>query len=137
MPLLEQVLEHNPDTVKIVFKNMPLGFHKQAGPAALAALAAGNQGKFWEFHDALFATPKLSAKAINDIAVTLGLNIEQFKKDMNSPQIKQKLAKDLQDAKESGVTGTPTIFINGTKLKSRTLPAIQKIIDEELAKKAD
>ena len=137
MPLLEQVLEHNPDTVKIVLKNMPLGFHKFATPAALAALAAGNQGKYWEFHDALFATPKLSTKAINDIAVQLGLDVAQFTKDMNSPQTQQKLGKDLRDAKESGVTGTPTIFINGTKLKNRSLPAIQKIIDEELAKKAD
>ncbi|MCF8056893.1 MAG: DsbA family protein [Desulfocapsa sp.] len=137
MPLLEQVLEHNPDTVKIVLKNMPLGFHKEATPAALAALAAGNQGKYWEFHDALFDAPKLSTEVINDIAVQLGLNIEQFTKDMNSPQIRQKLIQDLNDAKEAGVTGTPTIFINGTRLKDRNLPAIQAIIDKELGKKAN
>ncbi len=136
MPLLEQVLEHNPDTVKIVLKNLPLGFHKQATPAALAALAAGNQGKYWEYHDALFDASKLSPQVISDIAVQLGLNIEQFTKDMNSPQIRQKLAQDLNDAKEAGVTGTPTIFINGTRLKNRNLPAIQAIIDEELGKKA-
>ncbi len=114
---------------------MPLNFHKFAKPAALAALAAGNQGKYWEFHDALFETPKLSSKAINDIAATLGLDIKKFQKDMASPLIQQKLAKDLRDAQEAGVTGTPTIFINGVKLKNRTLPAIQKLIDEELAKK--
>ena len=137
MPLLEQVLEHNPDTVKIVLKNMPLGFHKQAVPAALAALAAGEQGKFWEFHDELFLTsPKLDPKTIIGIATKLGLDLSKFNKDMASPAIKQKLAKDLQDAKQSGVTGTPTIFVNGVKLKSRTLPAIQKLIDEELAQKA-
>jgi protein-disulfide isomerase len=136
VPLLEQVLEHNPDTVKIVLKNLPLGFHKQATPAALAALAAGNQGKYWEYHDALFDASKLSPQVISDIAVQLGLNIEQFTKDMNSPQIRQKLAQDLNDAKEAGVTGTPTIFINGTRLKNRNLPAIQAIIDEELGKKA-
>lgn len=131
------MLEHNPDTVKIVLKNMPLGFHKEATPAALAALAAGNQGKYWEFHDALFDAPKLSTEVINDIAVQLGLNIEQFTKDMNSPQIRQKLIQDLNDAKEAGVTGTPTIFINGTRLKDRNLPAIQAIIDKELGKKAN
>ena len=136
MPLLEQVLEHNPDNVKIVFKNMPLGFHKFAVPSALAALAAGEQGKFWEFHDELFASsPKLGPAAINGIAKKLGLNIETFKKDLASPAIKQKLARDLKDAKDAGVTGTPTIFINGIKLKSRTLEAIQKLIDEELAAK--
>lgn len=137
MPLLEQVLEHNPDTVKIVFKNMPLRFHKFAEPAALAALAAGEQGKFWEFHDELFlSSPKLDPKTITGIATKLGLDLNTFKEDMSSPMIRQKLAKDLQDAQQSGVTGTPTIFVNGIKLKSRTLPAMQKLIDEELAQKA-
>lgn len=134
MPLLEQVLEHNPDTVKIVFKNMPLGFHKFAEPAARAALAAGEQGKFWEFHDELFASaPKLDPGTITAIATKLGLDIAKFNKDMASAEIQQKLIQDLQDAKDAGVTGTPTLFVNGVKLKSRTLPAIQKIIDEEIA----
>ncbi len=135
MPLLEQVLEHNPDTVKIVFKNMPLNFHKFAAPAALAALAAGNQGKFWEFHDELFLQTKLSKEAIDAIAVKLKLDIVQFKKDSESKEIGRKLQKDLQDAQKAGVTGTPTIFVNGIKAKSRTLPALQKLIDAQLADK--
>ena len=65
MPLLEQVLENNPDTVKIAFKNMPLRFHKFADPSARAALAAHKQGKFWEFHDRLFGVEKLSNDVIN------------------------------------------------------------------------
>ncbi len=134
MPLLEQVLEHNPDTVKIVFKNMPLNFHKLAVPAALAALSAGNQGKFWEFHDELFATPKITAESIQETAKKLNLDIEKFQKDMLSPEIKQKLDRDLRDAKEAGVTGTPTIFINGVKVKTRTVEAMQKLIDEKLGK---
>ncbi len=134
MPLLEQVLEHNPDTVKIVLKNMPLNFHKLAAPAALAALAAGNQGKYWEYHDELFATPKLNKNSFDAIATKLGLDLVKFKKDSVSPAIQQQLAKDLKDAKEAGVTGTPTIFINGVKLKKRDLPSFQKLIDEELAK---
>lgn len=135
MPLLEQVLENNPDTVKIVLKNFPLNFHKFAKPAALAALAAGNQGKYWEFHDALFKVPKLNATSVDTIATALGLDVKKLKEDMVSPQIQQKLAKDAFDAQEAGVRGTPTIFINGKLLKERTLPAIQKIIDEELPKK--
>jgi len=134
VPLLEQVLEHNPDTVKIVFKNMPLNFHKLAVPAALAALSAGNQGKFWEFHDELFATPKITAESIQETAKKLNLDIEKFQKDMLSPEIKQKLDRDLRDAKEAGVTGTPTIFINGVKVKTRTVEAMQKLIDEKLGK---
>ncbi len=128
------MLEHNPDTVKIVFKNMPLNFHKLAVPAALAALSAGNQGKFWEFHDELFATPKITAESIQETAKKLNLDIEKFQKDMLSPEIKQKLDRDLRDAKEAGVTGTPTIFINGVKVKTRTVEAMQKLIDEKLGK---
>jgi protein-disulfide isomerase len=134
VPLLEQVLEHNPDTVKIVLKNMPLGFHKLAAPAALAALAASKQGKFWEYHDELFATPKLNNNSFDAIAKKLGLDLVKFQKDITSPSVQQQLAKDLNDAKEAGVTGTPTIFVNGVKLKKRDLPSFQKLIDEELAK---
>ena len=132
MPLLEQVLENNPDTVKIAFKNMPLRFHKFADPSARAALAAHKQGKFWEFHDKLFAVEKLSDEAINNVAVELQLDMAQFNKDMNSPEIRQMVNKDLLDAQKAGVTGTPTIFINGKKLKNRSLAGFQAMIDREL-----
>ncbi|NNF48093.1 MAG: thioredoxin domain-containing protein [Desulfofustis sp.] len=132
MPLLEQVLEKNPDTVKIAFKNMPLRFHKFADPSARAALAAHKQGKFWEFHDKLFGVEKLSNEVIDNIAVELQLDIAKFNKDMNSPEIRQIVNKDLLDAQKAGVTGTPTIFINGKKLKNRSLDGFQALIDKEL-----
>ena len=132
MPLLEQVLEQNPETVKIVFKNMPLRFHKFADPSARAALAAFKQGKFWEFHDKIFEVEKLSDEAINNVAVELNLDIAQFNKDMNSPEIRQMVNKDMLDAQKAGVTGTPTIFINGKKLKNRSLAGFQAMIDKEL-----
>ena len=132
MPLLEQVLEKNPETVKIVFKNMPLRFHKFADPSSRAALAAFKQDKFWEFHDKLFAVEKLSDEVINNVAVELQLDMAQFNKDMNSPEIRQMVNKDLLDAQKAGVTGTPTIFINGKKLKNRSLAGFQEMIDREL-----
>lgn len=132
MPLLEQVLEQNPETVKIVFKNMPLRFHKFADPSARAALAAFKQGKFWEYHDKIFEVEKLSDEAINNVAVELNLDIAQFNKDMNSPEIRQMVNKDMLDAQKAGVTGTPTIFINGKKLKNRSLAGFQAMIDKEL-----
>ncbi len=132
MPLLEQVLEKNPDTVKIVFKNMPLRFHKFAEPSARAALAAHKQGKFWEFHDKLFGVEKLSDEVINNVAVELQLDMDQFTQDMNSPEIRQMVNKDLLDAQKAGVTGTPTIFINGKRLKNRSLAGFQAMIDKEL-----
>ena len=132
MPLLEQVLEKNPDTVKIAFKNMPLRFHKFADPSARAALAAHKQGKFWEFHDKLFGVEKLSNAVINNVAVELQLDMAQFNTDMNSPEIRQMVNKDLLDAQKAGVTGTPTIFVNGKKLKNRSLAGFQAMIDKEL-----
>ena len=112
-PLIAQIQEKNSKNVKIVFKNMPLQFHKFADPAARAALAAEMQGKFWEFHDELFALEKLNNKIIENIAVKLELDVEKWKKDKESPAVRKKINVDIQDAQKAGVTGTPTIFING------------------------
>jgi len=131
------VLEKNPETVKLVLKNMPLKFHKSATPAARAALAAGNQGKFWEFHDKLFAAKKLNKQVIKQIATDLGLDMARFENDVKSAEISSKLKKDMIDARKAGVTGTPTVFINGRIPKQRNLQGFQAIIDDELKKAGD
>ncbi len=136
-PLLAQVLERNPNTVKLVFKNMPLRFHEMALPSAKAALAARNQGKFWEFHDRLFAEKKLSKESIDKIARDLNLDMPRFEKDMASPEVQAQINKDLMDAQKAGVTGTPTPFINGHLPQQRSLEGFQSIIDDELRKLAD
>lgn len=112
---------------------MPLRFHKFAEPAARAALAAGEQGKFWEFHDKLFASPTLSDEVIDAIAFQLELDIDQFEQDRNSEKVIQQINQDLRDAQQAGVTGTPTIFINGRKLKQRSMQGFQQLIDEMAA----
>jgi len=122
----------NPETVKLVFKHLPLRMHDQAEPAALAAIAAQNQGKFWQMHDALFGVEKLTKESIEAAAASIGLNMEQFKKDLADPVTKQRLYKDMADAKKADVSGTPTLFINGQRIKNRSLPAMQAIIDREL-----
>ncbi len=113
---------------------MPLKFHKSADPAARAALAAKEQGKFWEFHDKLFAADNLNMDVIKKIAVDLNLDMARFEKDMNSPRIRARLEKDLLDAQKAGVTGTPTVFINGRTPKRRSLSGFQLIINDELKK---
>jgi protein-disulfide isomerase len=134
MPLFEQVLDKYPDSVKIIFKHYPLPFHKQALPAALASMAAGEQGKFWEYHDELFLHQKsLSSDKYLEIAQNMGLDLKIFSLDMMRPSIRKKIEKDISDAKKAGVTGTPTIFVNGRKLKKRGLDAISKLIDNERA----
>lgn len=108
--------------------------HKFADPAARAALAAREQGKYWEFHDELFATKKLSLAKIEDIAIKLGLDMTKFKADMSSPEVRAQINRDMTQAKKTGITGTPTTYINGRKLKDRSVKGFQKLIDEELAK---
>lgn len=131
-PLIEEVLKRNPKTLKVVLKNMPLQFHKMARPAAYAAIAAQQQGKFWEFHDKLFAEKNLTEENINQMAIDLELDMEQFKKDLKSPETFAKIEKDIADAKKAGVTGTPTVFINGRKPQQRSPQAYQALINEEL-----
>ena len=134
IPLLEEVLQKNPKTVKLSFKNLPLKFHKQAEPSAKAALAAHEQGKFWPFHDRLFAEQKISEDIIKKIAQDIKLDMAQFEKDRESPQVQSKLQKDILDAQTAGVTGTPTVFINGRTPRQRTPDGFQAIIDDELEK---
>lgn len=134
MPLLEQVLERNEGKVKIVFKNLPLKIHDLAQPAALAALAAGKQDKFWDYHDKLFAEKKIEQSSFERIANSLGLDLIKFREDMQSTELINHLRSDMTEAQQNGITGTPTIFINGRKLKKRSLNGFQTLIDEEMKK---
>lgn len=128
------MFEKNPETVKIAYKHLPLRSHNMARPAALASMAANEQGKFWEYHDKLFGEQKIVPASFDLIATELELDLEKFKSDMNSRQLQQIVAQDTADAGQLGVTGTPTVFINGSKLKQRSLQGFQAQIDAELRK---
>lgn len=135
-PLLQQVLEQYPKDVKVVQKNYPLPMHKFSRTAALAALAAGDQGKYWEYHEKLFENyNKLAATKFTEFAQELGLDMDAFKKSLTEPRHQQEIARDVRDARDAGVTGTPAIFINGRILKNRSIQGFKDIIDQELKKK--
>jgi protein-disulfide isomerase len=131
------VLEQYPNDVKLVFKNFPLTrIHKFAMDAAVASMAANQQGKFWEFHAGLFKNyNNLNAEKIDELAQAAGLDMEQFKQDRQNPALAAMVQRDLKDGVEAGVRGTPSIFVNGRLLQQRSLPGFKQIIDEELAKK--
>jgi protein-disulfide isomerase len=131
------VLEQYPKDVKLVFKNFPLvSIHKSAMDAAVAAMAAYQQGKFWEYHAELFKNyNNLSDEKLDEIAQAVGLNKEQFDKDRQNPALAAMVQRDLKDGVEAGVRGTPSIFINGRMLEQRSLEGFKQIIDDELAKK--
>lgn len=129
------MLENYPEEVKLVYKNFPLKNHKFAWQAAVAALAAGRQGKFWEFHDRLFENYKqLSDQKIQEIARLLNLDIKRFQEDMKDPEIVALVRQDVRDGGDAGVRGIPTIFINGRQLRNRNLEDFQVVIEKQLKK---
>ena len=110
--------------------------HAFARKAAIAALAAGKQGKFWEVHEKLYANQReLSDTKVEAIAQELGLNMEQFNKDLKDPDIGSLIDRDVNNAHQANVRGTPTIFVNGKLLNQRSLPGFQQAIESELKKK--
>lgn len=135
VPTIEQIAATYKDDVKIIFKQSPLPFHKEATPAAIAALAAHEQGKFWQMHDKLFANQRaLDSESLEKYAAEIGLNIPKFKAAMADPKLKARVESDTKAGQKFGVDGTPSFFING-KLISGALPFEQfkKVIDEEIA----
>ncbi|MCB9030619.1 MAG: thioredoxin domain-containing protein [Deltaproteobacteria bacterium] len=136
MSTMEEVMKAYPNDVKVVFKNLPLPFHKNAEPAAKAALAAGKQGKFWEMHDKLFANQKsLSDAFYEKTAKEIGLDVAKFKKDLSDPAIQKQIDEDKELAKQHGISGTPGFFVNGVAVKGAyPFDHFKQIIDRWLAK---
>jgi protein-disulfide isomerase len=134
----ESVLKDYEGKVKVVHKNYPLPFHKAAKPAAHAALAAKQQGKFWEMYDLLFKNQKQldqSTDTYVGYAKELGLNVEKFKKDMKAAAESNTIKEDMAMGKEVGVRGTPAFFINGQRLvgaqpASKFKSAIDKALED-------
>ena len=135
MPLLEQVLEKNPDKIKIAFKHFPLKMHKSALAAAAASLYADSEGKFAKFHRLLGDNYKVLDEAkILDIAENVGLGREKVELQFRNPVWLKKIQNDISDGKKAGVKGIPKVFINGRSLKNRTLKEFQRLIDLEMQK---
>jgi protein-disulfide isomerase len=110
---LTKIREHFGSYVSVVFKDFPLPMHPLAPRAAEAARCAGEQGKFWEFHDSLFETKKLQAQQLKDQARTLKLDSDRFDKCLDSGAEIAPVKKDLDEAMRLGLQGTPSFFING------------------------
>ncbi len=131
---LDEVLAQHGETVRLVFRNLPLDrSHPMARPAAKAALAAGAQGKFWEMHDQLYSNQsRLSEDVIDNIASDLGLDMKRFATDVASAQVDRRLQRDAEVAAKFGVKGTPSFFVNGRYLGGRrTKSAFNTLIAEE------
>ncbi|MDT8440673.1 MAG: thioredoxin domain-containing protein [Desulfuromonadales bacterium] len=135
VPLLNQLIEDYPGQVRLVFKHFPLRMHKHAEFAALASLAAREQGKFWGLHDLLFANyNKLDEPLIRALAEQAGLDMARFEKDLANTTLRMEVDADLRLGQQVGVRGTPTLFLNGKPVQDRTLAVLRQLIDRELAR---
>ena len=134
---LKDVLEAYPGKIKLVLKHFPLSFHKQAAPAHAAMVMAyqkrGNNG-FWQMHDKIAEKPReLGIDVLKGYAEQLDLDMDRFNKIIeDKEEIRKLLHEDMQDAKKAGVRGTPSVFINGRRLKKRSIDNYKAIIDDIL-----
>jgi len=133
---LDQILKEYPGKVRVAWHNLPLPFHEKAKPAALAAMAAHQQGKFWEMHDLLFKNQlNLGAEEIAGYAETIGLTMTRFKAALTDERIAKAIDAEAAAGGKIGARGTPAFFINGTFLSgAQPFERFQERIDEELAK---
>jgi len=126
------------DKIRLIWHNNPLSFHKRAMPAAIAALAAHEQGKFWEYHDKLWANQKaLKRPDLERYAAELGLDLGKFKAALDSHKFAAQVKAETAEAETLGASGTPAFFINGIYLKgAKPFEEFKAVIDDELKKPA-
>jgi protein-disulfide isomerase len=129
-------METFPNDVRIVLKNNALAFHKRAMPAAIGAMAAHKQGKFWEYHDKLFANMKALADAdLERYATEIGVDLAKWKTDIKDPTIKAGVQADMDLAAKVNARGTPNFFVNGRNLRGAVpYEQFETLIKEELIK---
>jgi len=136
VPVMAKVIEKYGDKVSIVFRDFPLPFHKKAQKAAEAANCAGEQDRYWDFHDKLFANQsKIDIDDLKALAGELKLDQSAFDSCLDSGKFADEIAKDLAEGKMAGVTGTPASFINGKMVNgAQPFSTYQAVIDSELAR---
>ncbi len=141
-PLVRQLKDEYKDSILFVVRYFPLPGHRNSKTAAYAVEAAGKQGKFWEMHDVLFNKQKewgegqfTNQNLFEKYALEAGVNIEQWKKDVASPEVKKRVDDSYDEAVSLNLQGTPSFFLNGKKIENpQGYEPFKKLIEEELKK---
>lgn len=139
-PVVKKLEEEFGDRVTFVARYFPLPSHRNAIPAALAAEAAGKQGKFWEMHNLMFENqkdwgekPAETPEVFEGFAQELGLDMATFRADVASPETRARVERDIAEAKQLGVNSTPTFFLNGERLRNPgSYEAMKALIEAKL-----
>ncbi len=127
----ESMVDKFPGQVSFTFRHFPLSYHKNAIPAALLSESAGTQGKFWEIHNYIY-TNDINTDKILEYARSIGLDADQMKADLESQKYLANIEADEKSANESGVSGTPTLFINGKQATNQELSNLETAIKQRL-----
>lgn len=141
-PLVKQLAEEYAGRLRIVVRHFPLVGHKNAMNAAMAAEAAGQQGKYWEMHEALFANQETwglkqfaNSELFEVYAEELDLDLEQFRTDRSSQVVRDRIERDKSSGRQLGVNGTPSFFLDGEKIPNpRSYADFKSFIDAALIK---
>lgn len=132
--MFDALLKEYPNQIKIVYKNFPLSSHRNSTKAARIAMAAHAEGKFWPVHNRIFENyRRLNDNLLNQIRGEFGLDTPKFEAVMNSSEVTAKIQSDINQGKNIGVKGTPTVFINGRQLRNKSLDGFKQAIDQALA----
>ena len=137
---MDDILKKYPNDVKVVIKNFPLSFHKQARKAAQYSLAAHRQGKYKEMYHAIFEDfrqLKTNEDYPLELAAKLGLDVDQLKRDVNDPEIDAQIQKEFDQMRNSGMPrlSVPKFLVAGKEPQGRDLGTFSAMIDEALKKK--
>jgi protein-disulfide isomerase len=135
-PVMRQALEEFKNDIRIYFKHYPLPSHPNARLAAEAAVAAQKQGKFWPYNDGVWAHAEgLTPAVLEQIAKDSGLDVEKWRKDLDSDEVRFKVQKDRSDGEALSIQATPTIYLNGREYTDpRDIDSLKDWINEELGK---
>jgi protein-disulfide isomerase len=135
---LKQIVQSYGRDVRLVFKHLPLEGHRNSLPAARAAYCAAEQDRFWQFHDALFASKNLSPTVFTQIANDLGLGLPKFQACLSSEQSRAGVVKDIETARIFRIESTPSFIVNGKLVQGAlSFADFQKIIEQELSQRAN
>lgn len=128
-PVLKALMKEFRGQVKFVFRNFPLSeMHQYAKAAAIAAEAADLQGKFWEMHDVIYENQRnLNELYLFELAEKIGLDVSQFKDDIQKAELEEKVDSDFESGVMSGVNGTPSFFVNDKKFDGSAMELLQLI----------
>jgi protein-disulfide isomerase len=130
-PTFKSMADKFPGKVQFVYRHFPLSYHPLAKDAARISEAAAAQGKYYEMNDYLFAND-FTLDSAYEFAGTLGLDVEKMKSEVSAGKYDAKIDADFNSGQESGVAGTPTLYMNGTQLSWEDTTALDKTIEKAL-----